>query len=226
MNRKINPKSLENLHIGRQAIYEGDNEKIRTNLSLSKSAREYLSRGGVEMSESIEFMIYCHSGGEFGAMPFGENWKYLLERYREKINPPRLTTIAEFENLQNEIAKCTNELAALNFENDKLYKIRSEQDAEIRSLKSQLAEGLAEIAKLKESPDNSQATQAGKYLHEIKTRKDLVECGFFTIGQLKNAEHRDILTDCKGNKWQCIDKAKLKLEWHDYYNVKYLFKGV
>ena len=224
--RNINPKSLDNLHIGRQPIYEGDNEKIRTNLSLSKSAREYLSRGGAKMSEAIEFLIYCHSGGEYGAMPTGENWQYQLERYKEKINPPRLTTIAEFENLQNEISKCTNELAALNFENDKLYKIRAEQDAEIRSLKSQLTEARAEIAKLKESPDNSQPTQQGKYIHRIMTRKDLVSYGLFTISQLKNASHRDILTDCKGNQWECIDRDRMKLEYHDYYGVKYLFKGV
>ena len=225
-NRKINSKSLENLHIGRQPIYEGDNEKIRTNLSLSKSAREYLSRGGNKMSESIEFLIYCHSGGEFGAMPGGENWRYQYERFQEKINPPRLDSVAQFQHLQDDIAKCTNEIESLSLENDRLYQIRQNQESEIQDLKRQLALAREEIAKLKDSPDNSQVTQPGIYARQIKTRKELVDLGLFKTSQLKNASHRDILNDCKGNRWECIDREKLKLEYHDYYGVKYLFKGI
>jgi hypothetical protein len=52
----MHPTSLDNLHINRQQRYFGQQKKSRTNLSLSQSSRELLSKGGNKIEEeSIQF---------------------------------------------------------------------------------------------------------------------------------------------------------------------------
>ncbi len=57
---------LENLEKGRVKRYTGNDEKVRTTLSLSRSTRDYLSQYGNGMSETIEFLVWLHSGGKAG----------------------------------------------------------------------------------------------------------------------------------------------------------------
>ncbi|CUR31772.1 hypothetical protein PL9214291365 [Planktothrix tepida PCC 9214] len=59
-------RKLENLEKGRVKRYVGDEEKVRTTLSLSKSTREYLSQYGNGMSETIEYLVWVHSKGKAG----------------------------------------------------------------------------------------------------------------------------------------------------------------
>jgi hypothetical protein len=57
---------LDNLEKGRVKRYTGDDEKVKTTLSLSRSTREYLSQYGNGMSETIEYLVWLHSKGKAG----------------------------------------------------------------------------------------------------------------------------------------------------------------
>jgi hypothetical protein len=59
-------RKLENLEKGRVKRYVGNDEKVRTTLSLSRSTRDYLSQYGNGMSETIEYLVWVHSKGKAG----------------------------------------------------------------------------------------------------------------------------------------------------------------
>ena len=56
----------DNLEKGRQKIFNDDLEKVQTTLSLSKSSREFLSRRGNKMSETVEALVWVASNGKAG----------------------------------------------------------------------------------------------------------------------------------------------------------------
>lgn len=71
---------LENLELGRVKRYVGNEEKVKTTLSLSKSTREYLSQYGNSMSETIEFLVWLHSKGKAGLVT--EKFEMLKDRLK------------------------------------------------------------------------------------------------------------------------------------------------
>ena len=71
---------MENLELGRVKRYVGNEEKVKTTLSLSRSTREYLSQYGNGMSEAIEYLVWLHSKGKAGLVT--EKFKMLKDRVK------------------------------------------------------------------------------------------------------------------------------------------------